>query len=87
LPYCDKFRKKAKSPFALKFTQDSLSDLKLQFQQRFSDLEASKKKKKLRVIDEFPPNLQMDMIGSQCNDMLKRNIKGEADRILEMASN
>jgi hypothetical protein len=43
LAYCDKFEQKARSPFARKFAQDSLSDLKLQFQQRFSDLDASKK--------------------------------------------
>jgi len=43
LPYCYKFRRKARSPFPLKFAQGSLPDLKLQFQQRFSDLEASKK--------------------------------------------
>jgi len=69
VPYCDKFRQKVRSPFPRKFAQDSLSDLKLQFQQRFSDLEASKKINELCVIKDLPPNLQMDMTDLQCSNM------------------
>ena len=40
-PCCQKLKEEVKSPFPHKFAADIFSELKLQFQQRFCDLDAS----------------------------------------------
>jgi hypothetical protein len=64
LPCCQKFKEEVKSPFAHKFAADIFSELKLQFQQRFSYLDASAEHISVfqnpfgRKIEELPLNLQ-----------------------------
>lgn len=63
------------SPY--KFAAPYKSELKLQLQQNFSDLEASGKETLLFqntfncAIEKLSPILQLEVINLQCNDMLK----------------
>ena len=63
------------------FAQDVISDLKQQFQERFSDLDACSLKIRTfenpfdSVIEDLPPDLQMEIIDLQSNDILKDKFK------------
>ena len=63
------------------FAQDNLSDLKLQFNDRFSDLDARAADIRIFqnpfdcVIGEMPPELQIELIDLQSSDMLKDKYK------------
>ena len=75
--YCEKFHEEAGFPFPGRFAQDILSDLKLQFNDRFSDLDARTTEIRIFqnqfdcVIDEVPPEFQVELIDLQSSNVLK----------------
>lgn len=74
---CDKYNKESKTQFPVDFAQKIISELKIQFKQRFSDLDV--KSEEINIfqnpfscdIEKLPPTLQMEMIDLQSNDALK----------------
>lgn len=81
-PCCKKFQTIAKSPFPKKFAADIFFKLKLQLEQRFSDLDANAKEISIFqnpfecTIDELPSELQLEVIDLQNDDTLKTKFKG-----------
>ncbi|XP_076315029.1 general transcription factor II-I repeat domain-containing protein 2B-like [Tachypleus tridentatus] len=80
-PCCEKLKQEAASPFSVRFAQDILSEVKLQFNECFSNLDANATEVRIFqnpfdcVIDELPPEVQMEVIDLQSNDMLKDKYK------------
>jgi len=80
---CKKFELSAKTPFPKDFATDVLSELNLQLQQRFSDLDANAKEISVFqnpfscAIEDLPPELQMEVIDLQNDEMLKMIFKEE----------
>jgi hypothetical protein len=78
---CDKYSQVAATPFPSVFAQDIISALKQQFRERFSDLDACSSKIRIFenpfdcVIEDLPPELQMEVIDLQSNDILKDKFK------------
>lgn len=76
-PCCQTLKEEVDSPFPHEFAGDTFSELKKQFQQRFSDLDASAEDISRFenpfncTIEELPPNLQLEVINLQCDNMLK----------------
>ncbi|XP_033606232.1 general transcription factor II-I repeat domain-containing protein 2B isoform X1 [Cryptotermes secundus] len=76
-PCCQTVKEEVDSPFPHEFAGDIFSELKKQFQQRFSDLDASAEDISRFenpfncTIEELPPNLQLEVINLQCDNMLK----------------
>ncbi|XP_023724818.1 general transcription factor II-I repeat domain-containing protein 2 [Cryptotermes secundus] len=76
-PCCQTLKEEVDSPFPHEFAGDIFSELKKQFQQRFSDLDASAEDISRFenpfncTIEELPPNLQLEVINLQCDNMLK----------------
>jgi len=74
---CDKYNKESRTQFPVDFAQKIISELKIQFKQRFSDLDV--KSEEINIfqnpfscdIEKLPPTLQMEMIDLQSNDALK----------------
>ncbi|KAL4127516.1 hypothetical protein QTP88_011683 [Uroleucon formosanum] len=74
---CDKYNKESKTQFPVDFAQKIISELKIQFKLRFSDLDV--KSEEINIfqnpfscdIEKLPPTLQMEMIDLQSNDALK----------------
>ncbi|KAL4098878.1 hypothetical protein QTP88_023396 [Uroleucon formosanum] len=74
---CDKYNKESKTQFPVDFAQKIISELKIQFKLRFSDLDV--KSEEINIfqnpfscdIEKLPPTLQIEMIDLQSNDALK----------------
>ncbi|KAG6940107.1 GTF2I repeat domain containing 2, partial [Chelydra serpentina] len=74
---CEKFSQETESRFPTRFAQEIISDLKLQFQERFSDLDVNAGE--IRIfqnpfdcdVEKLPPELQMEVIYLQYSDLLK----------------
>lgn len=81
-PCCKKFQTITKSPFPKKFAADIFLELKLQLEQRFSDLDANAKEISIFqnpfecTINELPSELQLEVIDLQNDDTLKTKFKG-----------
>ena len=80
-PVCEQFNQEANLPFPSKFVHDTISTLKLQFRQRFSDLDAHATDVRILQnpfdsdVELLKPELQMEVIDLQSNDMLKDKYK------------
>lgn len=80
-PCCKNIQILAKSQFPKKFAADIFSELKLQLQQRFLDLDASAKKISIFqnpfncTIEELPSELQLEVIDAQSDNTLKMMFK------------
>ena len=80
-PVCEQFNQEANLPFPSKFAHDTISTLKLQFRQRFSDLDAHATDVRILQnpfdsdVELLKPELQMEVIDLQSNDMLKDKYK------------
>ena len=80
-PFCEKFKQEANLPFPSQFAHDTISSLKLQFEQRFSDLDAHATDIRILQnpfdceVEVLPPEIQMEVIDLQSNDMLKEKYK------------
>jgi len=75
--------KKCKTQFPVDFAQKIIPELKIQFKQRFSDLDV--KSEDINIfqnpfgcdIQKLPSAFQMEMIDLQCNDALKTKHREE----------
>ncbi|CAM5164836.1 unnamed protein product [Natator depressus] len=78
---CEKFNQDTESRFPTRFAQEIISDLKLQFQKRFSDLGVNAGEIWIFQnpfdcdLEKLPPELQMEVIDLQSNDLLKDKYK------------
>ncbi|CAM5141474.1 unnamed protein product [Natator depressus] len=78
---CEKFNQETQSRFPAKFAQEIISDLKLQFQELFSDLDVNAGEIQIFQnafdcnLKKLPPELQMEVINLQSNDLLKDKYK------------
>ncbi|CAM5128278.1 unnamed protein product [Natator depressus] len=78
---CEKFSQETESQFSTRFAQEIISNLKLQFQECFSDLDVNAEE--IRIfqnpfdcdLKKLPPELQMEVIDLQSNDLLKDKYK------------
>jgi hypothetical protein len=80
-PCSKKFQTLAKSPFPKQFATDVFSELKVQLQQRFSDLDARAKDISIFqnpfdcTIEELPSDFQLEVVDLQNDDKLKMLFK------------
>ncbi|CAM4623216.1 unnamed protein product [Caretta caretta] len=78
---CEKFNPDTESRFPTRFSQEIISDLKLQFQKHFSDLDVNAEEIWIFQnpldcdLEKLPPELQMEVIDLQSNDLLKDKYK------------